>query len=79
MSRIVCLYKKIFSHTKKQSKREIELYDAILFNFEGEKRCDIVTSIERHDTLDTNILVYGTCVHGLIGSTSVEKCLGSVK
>ena len=79
--RFTCLFLKTFKKREISLSRasEVKLYDAILFNFEGEKRVDIVTTIERHDTIDTNILVYGTCVHGLINSTSVERNLGSIK
>jgi hypothetical protein len=80
MSRIVCLAKKMFGEKKiSPSKKEIELYDAILFNYEGEKRADIVTSIETFKVHGSEERVYGTCVHGLIKSTSVERNLGTVK
>ena len=78
---LVCLYKKIFSHTRKEvisPLKEVKLYDAILFNYEGEKRVDIVTSIEEFKTMGEVTLVFGTCVHGLIGERSVERNLGSI-
>jgi len=71
------MIKKIISLLQKEPKQPV-IYDVILFNFEGEKRVDIITSIETHKVVDSYTKVYGTCAHGLINDVSIERNLGTI-